>query len=521
MFGNESKPSKIYSYGGLAPVENLDAVVDQMRAGHEFRNALVALERTRRDHYHQILAQSRPEIARLVADIAEMDKQIDTLRTEAKRQHSDRRKRTTSDDLKAGIHSAIDTLKMLRPRLKQLCTAARDDLSVRSQLEQMEARHRDDEKRLYAENRAAWGTKLAVMQSASDFKKGPPPQFKRWEGEGRIAVQIQKGMGIDEVTLGDDTRFRIVLTGQSGRGGRPYAQAWLRIGTNGREPIWAVMPIVYHRPLPPDSRVKWVYLHRYTCGTRNIWKLSIVVSRDQWEIEDAATDGEVAIAVGWKKVDGLLVASWAGSDGATGELILPADELKRWSEPNDRRAIRDHSFNVVRDQVAEFLASVTPAEELTEAAKFLTQWRSPGKLARLLQVWRDHRIAGDEEVFADLEKWNRSDRREWNSEAGQRERAGRWRDNRYRNFVAELRRRYHTAIVREVDYAGLAKLPLPEEDGHVVGEVRWNQRVASPGRLVALIQEGFADCEKVRAAKKAAPARKVQSVPKKRVAKLA
>src|SRR5262249_10084792 len=134
-------------------------------------------------------------------------------------------------------------------------------------------------------------------------------------------------------------------------------RAYLRIGSNAREPVWAEVPVVLHRPLPEDATIKWVYLVRRHVATHEEWWLQFVVAQAQgFAKADAATSGTVAVDVGWRRLaSGLRVAYWVGDDGAEGQLVLPQAILTRLRKVEELQAIRDKHFDAMRGELAAWL----------------------------------------------------------------------------------------------------------------------------------------------------------------------
>lgn len=497
MFGNKSDPSKIYSYGCLPPTTGAEDVEEQMRLGHQYRNELVRLELDRRERVRAALAAACPKIAGTDEMIAAAETELELVSGNVADERMKARSKKSGPAARIR-EELIVALKELRVTRKALVTEAVKWPAVKAALDQVAAGALDRQKELRSKSGLYWGSYLAIEQAMADAKSGMPPKFHRWTGEGRIAVQVQKGMSVEELIRGEDQRCRLVLTGEHGRGGRPFGEFWMRVGSNGRDPVWCVIPFVYHRPIPEDGQIKWAYLHRRRCGTNWRWTLSLVVARKAgWPILDAAPAGEVLIGVGWKAMpDGLQVAYWEGSDGQTGTLTIPAADIKRWIDPAERRSDRDTLFDVQRDRLADWLDSgaIQVPEWLTEITDTIRQWRSVRRLAGVVNHWRTNRFPGDDDTFDWLDTWERQDRREYDSEAGQRARALRWRDDLYRVFVAGLRRTYRKAVIKEVNYADLAIRP---DDRYTPDTPATNRFIASPGRLVALIKEGFVEVEVV------------------------
>jgi hypothetical protein len=509
MFGHESRPSRIWSFGAKPPVLCLDAVREQMFAAHRYRNALVELERTRREKVEARLRDLHPELVSLDARIAAEEAELESARTAIKRTNSRSRSRSATPQQRVVIAEIRARLKDLRAERK----AARKEAFASPQWIASQERINDwassEAKRLRAESGLHWGTYLTVEQSMRGARSGAPPVFRRWTGDGRVAVQLQGGLSVDDLLAAQDRRLRVeVLDGAR-------AVCRLRIGSEGREPIWAQVPMTLHRELPADAQVKWAYLLQRRIGTRTEWRVQLVLARESWEREDRADSGAVGVDMGWRLVEeGLRVAYWVGDDGEEGELILPRRDVGRWAKADDLRSIRDRHFNLIRDVLAAWIKHNDVPEWLAERVATLSHWRSAARLAAVVLMWRDQRFAADAEphpdaaairgglrldqrhygmpegIFALLEAWRKKDKHLYDWECSQRVKAARWRDDMFRNFAAMLRRKYRTARVKAVDWKKMTRAARPEEDD-VDGAVRHYRRVAAVGRLLQLIDESM------------------------------
>ena len=476
--GNHAEPSvpcRIYSYGCLEPTVGLEKILEQMRKGNDYRNSHVRIELDRRDEYYATLSEIDPSIGELHSLTKGMQIEIRKLPRGKEK-----------DEM-------IDQQKAHRDVLKLLCAKAKLADAVKARLKQLDGQNYEEIKELYnSASDVYWATRLVVDAAAKDFKKGCPPEFRRFVGEGRIAVQLQGGLPVNDVDGG--TIFRIVPAGQSKGGRRKFAECWFRVGSTEKgKPEFAVIPFVYHRPLPDGANIKWAYLHRLKCGTRWTWKLSVVVSREcGWPINDAANDGVVSIDIGYKMTsEGLHVATFVASDGGQGDLVIKNDDYNRWLNSNYTKSERKKSFNDFKSYLSDWLSDRDVPDWLSESTNTIGLWKSCSRLSRLYEEWSGNRFVGDDEMFDTLKKWYYADRRAIDMEQGQSSRAIRWRDDMYRNFVSGLRRKYRKVVIRDVDYSVIATA------GYMPDIARRNRFIAAPGRLVSLIVVGFAECEKV------------------------
>lgn len=508
MFGHTSPPSRNWTFGAKAPLLNLDSVREQMRAGHRYRNALVALERERREKVDAKLRALFPALHALEAEIAAAEADLGALRVAIKADNAKRRSRHATPEQVADSKRLKSLLRDLRARRK--IARAEAFRSPEWELAQTTINEwaSTEAKALRAASGLYWGTYLCVEQSMQGARSGPPPVFQSWRGDGRVCVQIQPGLDFAALLSAQDRRLRIEVTGRR-------AVCYLRIGSEGREPIWCAAPVTLHRDLPADALVKWATLRRRRIGTQDEWSLQLTLARAAgWEYTDRASAGQVGIDIGWRlRPSGLRVAYWVGSDGAEGELVLPTDDVGRWAYADRLRSIQGLHFDAIRPVLAAWFRGREHPPWLTmRGVETLSQWRSEARLSALVFEWRSNRLPGDadphpeaaalrellqldhrhygtpESIFDLAAAWRTKSRHLYNWECSQRVKATRWRDNLYRNFAADMRRRYRTVRLEKLDLSRLAKTPEAEEPS-IDQALREYRMVASCGRLRQLLAE--------------------------------
>lgn len=472
MFNNKSLPSKIYSYGGKAPTEGLEAVENQMRLAHAYKNTIVEIERTRRGKTEALLLSLSPELLDLDKKVSGLKAEKEALRDEIKQARAAARKRIKCPELETRVKLVKAELKELYPKLKALKKSIYASATWKTDSEAIETEAKAARLKLRADTDLYWGSYLHVESSLAKIRSGAPPNFHRFDGGGHLAVQIQGGLSPEEASSGKDTRIRITeypkgLFIPGKRQPRKLGNATLhfRIGSEGRAPVWAVIPFTLHRPLDPDSQIKWVHLIRYRIGTHFKWNVQFVLSKKSWARPDVSKTGSLGLNVGWRMKDSgeLRVAYWTGSDGRHEELALPAKWLAGMRKTEDIRSIRDKLFDTVRESFAKWLSSISIPEWLKTATEFLPQWKAQKRLAYVSILWRTQRFAGDEEQFQAIEAWRQRDKHLYCYEANLRDQLQGERTSIYRNFAAAMRRTYQTAILGEMHLPDFHKLPKAEQ----------------------------------------------------------
>lgn len=506
-FGNTAGPTIVYSYYARKPVVGLEIVREQFSLAHTYKNKLIELERLRRDQYAELAKAHYPDIEIWEKLAADADEEIIAIRSEIKKQNTRTRKRTGTPEQQERIRVLKEQRREAMAEVRRLKKDAKENKLFTAELARLNAEYHERQKQERAACGLYWGTYLSVE---SDIPRtGPPPRFQRWDGGGKVCVQIQHGLTIEQVFACTDNRLRIVKPDEAAyQLERPTCAhkrmmrttAMMRIGSDEKGgPIWAEIPILLHRLPPDDAKVKWAYLvRRPAAGTREDWSFQLVLEREKgWGDPLCAQDGSADVRIGWKLTpEGFSVATIKGDDGYHSDVILPRVILDKWQRSESLGALRRNCFNQQLEHLQEWIAEYNLALPawLTEQTAHVAKWRSAGKLAWLLRQWREKRFKGDEEIVEALEAWYKDDLHLKRWEYAEREKCIAMRNEEYRRLAAQLRRAYHTINISGWSLAKLLKKPESEDNRNSRG-ARLYQRIAAPGLLRRLIKAKAAACE--------------------------
>ena len=507
--------ARIYEYGCREPTLHGNLVDDQMRAAHRYRNTLTEIERERRAKARVVLgahADTEPMIVR-IADLVSAREPIVQL---IKATRSSSRSRSESADLRLRSRAIGAEIKALRAQLKEAKRRIAADSQIQAALavidEQAAQRQRDERARCSV----FWGSYLLVEAAAAQARKGKmDPDFRRsthdrdlvdlaghelWLDEGRVGVQIQKGIGIED--LADDTRVQILEApdGREGRRAGTYRRLRIRIGSEGTAPIWAEWPMIMHRPLPSDARIKGVTVSRRHHDRRRWeWRVQIHVDLPATPRKHGPI---CALNLGWcQRDDGGLRAGYViGSDGHEEEIVLSPSVIDRVEKAAKIRSQRDVDLNVMRDALVPWMRGASLPDWIRQRcvldregrdAWHVGQWRSDDRFTRLAQVWRQRRWEGDEIGYSILESWRYRDEHLQRYERGL-ERSGRaHRRELYRRAAAVLARRYATLVIDDTDLRDMQRSPRPDEDRQEIATVKRQQQITAPYELRLTMQSAF------------------------------
>ena len=256
---------------------------------------------------------------------------------------------------------------------------------------------------------------------------------------------------------------------------------WIRVGSVGRAPVWCVLPVVLHRPLPVGGIVTRAKVFRQRVGLRYRWRLQLTVDTmpaPRLGGGDKDPVGTCGIDIGWRKFlgEGLRVAYLAGDDGHTEDLRLPERLVQAFRKVDSISSIRDRMFNKVVALLRRWVAHERIPEWLKEDLKHVDKWRSQRKLAVVIRKWTDNRFREDASMYPFLIRWRKRDRHLCFYAESLRDQVQAGRLDLYRKFAYRVAQRYGTAVLEKMDLREFQRLPRTEDDPDAVG--RWYRKIA-------------------------------------------
>jgi len=529
-------PTRIWSFGALEPTENQKLLLDQLFLANRYYNTLIEIERKRRERFREIRSAAVPELAGCEKRYEQLDAQLEAiLDALPKPKGKSKRKVLTPEAI-----AIKEELKPLSLRMKALRAIFLLDTVAMAQVALT-----DDEANLAIKAaRAAtdlyWGTYLLIERQMEQVRKSKlDPRFRRFAGEGRVGVQLQGGLSTPELLSAEDSRLRLQPRTSTPRVKKPKAQheVRVRVGSDGRAPIWATLPVILHRPLPADAEIKWAWIHVIRVGRRRIYSLQITLESQTFSQKQSGS-GTVAINFGWRaNEDGSRRVAYAVDDSGNEQVFsIPASVEKDFAQANSLRSIRDLHFEEAKRALMGFAALYTKdmPEWYAEEAKFLHQWRNPTRLVRLAQHlaevrpvdrdellrWRHERLGGTQhgrsarrlrsapgqDLFAPfaeviawstkrgvdalnlyLELWRDKDKHLWGWEASLRRSVDLRRNELFRIWAKRMAG-YAEVRMEEFDLRKMTAIPAVGEEPRD-SSFRSAQRAASPGKLRERIAE--------------------------------
>lgn len=523
----------VYRYGCPSWAKLDEATEGQFRLAHELGNELVAIHRRQAEAVAAAWA-THPEVAAAEQRLQDADAAV----SEAVTAGSDERRRGRTKAISPETRKRIAEARAIRREAKaahrEAQNLAYDILKpLFVELQSQERAAIKDTYRIFSQERglywATWNTindshTRAIQAVRARRKQGRSAElrFRRWTGEGSIAVQVQRGADkpprTPELLASATSPWRNVLrvpyldpdewesmsrAEQRGVGRQEIA---LRIGAKERAPIMCTVPIVMHRPLPREAEVTAARLVRRRVGGH--YRLSVVLTVRIPAPEQQGSGPVVSLSLGWRSLGNgaIRVGVWeskgkprasvtTGSEsgleealhpsvtGASGEIVLPASWRAQFDKVAELRSLRDTKLNALRSALVLWLEDHPEiTEELELVPHDVARWRSPARFAALAIRWRE--VPNGTEMRDQLEAWRRQDRHLWEWEANLHDQIVARRREAYRVIAASLADAFGRIVVPDMAISDLAVVPpVDQEDTKQAVLARGQRMMAAPGEL--------------------------------------
>jgi hypothetical protein len=488
----------VYEYGCLPPAGGREAALEQMQRRRRLWNSLVEIERDYRARISAVLRDENTE-----QHLSAARDRLAALRSEIKARRRAERKR--------GVDIADLQEEIVRAKIDIAAAVAAVRESRRARiahqkhsLDLLETERRVAVKRAQADSDLYWcnyDDTIASYETARRraLREGRELRFHGWDGTGKVTVRYQQGLPVAEAH-GADRRLQfdpvdpLAWTSplRSERRKLARSKVRIRVGSQGRQPVWLELPVVLHRPLPADSTIRSASVICERVGCRERWRLLVTVAQP----ERAARQGPaVAVDLGWRLLpEGLRVAYWEDERGDHGQLLLEPAVLWQFSKLNDLKSIQDQHLCAVLDTLGTWSKTSRLPDEID--LSHVGEWRKAWRLLRLYRAWRECRVEGDAAAFAALTAWKeRHDHlHEW--EAHLRDQVIRHRKEVYRRFVASLLRTHGRVFLEDLQLRAMARRDQPEEETR---NYSGSMRVVAAVSVLARMFQEHGDCVRVSA----------------------
>ncbi len=510
-----------YEVRGDVPPE----AVEELHRRHRLQNHLVEIEHSRDAGVAAIWA-AHPDTGLLIKDLETAEERCTELAAELQKQKQRQRTARPDEQRVADLATARTEARSLRQAVKAAKAASRP--YVRDELRAADALRDAAIKAAYGEAVADglyWATvndttarhKTAVQRLIATRAEGRPAQmrFRRWDGTGTLAVQLQR-------QAGDPPRTPALLADATASKWRnaarmhPYpdeaeraemaaylakqAELTVRIGS-GPHKQSVTLPLIVHRPVPASADIAEIRLTRRRTGAtyRVHVTLTCLLPAPPAKAEGALQ----AVHMGWRSLDDrslrAAVITAPGPlplpdgleavrhHGTWAEVIIPARLRSHLEKLEAIQARRDKHREEIHAWLRSWLETHPQHKEAADPDGTLHAWRSPGRFAALAIRLRDADDQALAEASARLEAWRKQDKHLWQAVSHGHDKIIRWRRDNYRQVAAWLAS--EAAVIAVDEWPAGVRLPdITEEDTTQAQRARANARLAAPGELRDLIR---------------------------------
>lgn len=547
--------TRVYRFRALADLP--EPALDELRRAHELANLMVEIEKAHEQRVAELWRQ-HPDLEVLEAEVQTATDAIDDVVARMKR-HKQKTRSTKpdpelKDELKAARKKRVAAKAALRDKKNLVYPALKPEMTKLN--EQLRAELKGTYRSaidggLYWANYNAVRDrhKTAVKAVRSTRRMGKPSdlRFRRWTGEGTLAVQLQRSLdqpprtpttiangetgiwrNVVQLTPAHDPdewgqltraqqrrirvgtlRFRVGSAAGATRVIEETERRLLALGEHTkaqaqsvREDVerdldqrgWVELPVIVHRPIPLDADICMMEVTRRRLGSRYLVHVSVVVRLPTVpaRVEGAA----VAMHVGWRALDdgSIRVAVMAGADHPPEELAPVVRRHDGWSEvviPARWRAQMDYVNGVasIRSKNLDVLKAwilewVSEHPDHSIAGiETIDRWRSPGRFAAL-----SLRLRTDDSIDLafrqQLEAWRKQDRHLWDLEANLRDKILARRNDYFAKVAAWALDDAALVQLDQFKITGLTRRPdVGSEDPDAHRRSRANRVLAAPGWL--------------------------------------
>jgi DNA-directed RNA polymerase subunit RPC12/RpoP len=487
--------------GGDVSYDPPPAVVEQLRAYGRHYNDRIEIVRWSRQQYREARTTHVPDFSVAETAYADARAEVERVRTEIKALRKEARRRAEGTELRAKLTEAVQARKAAGAALRLAKESATESPSLKLASRGINDERTRREKAIRAATPAHWGTYL-MAEDASQIaasKAKVDPAFRRWTPglpvtvappcpEGKIGVQIQstKPLTVAGLYDGRDTRIQLDAPPPKTRHRAEWVRGRIRIGSDGRAPVWAEFEVRNRHDMPLDARITWAWINRRRFGTHWRHALCIGVERAA-PAQHANIDRALAIDINMRLVPGGVRLGYSYDGNALREYVVPQEIVDKLRHGEEVSSSRDLEFDRFRDELAGWLKTADVSPWVREKTEHLGLWHSHERLAAVVLHWRVNRFDGDEAMYPRAEQWRAQDRHLANYRHGDRRAAENRRLDLYRRWAAEILRDHGTVVVAAWDWSQIARRPKVEDENAVPEAVRSMRFAVAPSELVAVL----------------------------------
>lgn len=456
--------TKVFQYGVRINKLSIPKVREQLVLAHTTYNAIIAeIKRIDRNTRQWLQEQAGSEAQRLWDEI----QQLAVLWDEAKATDDRDRLKEVAEVRRALWREWYPLLHQARKDHKEDIKMLMAGIGERADCTTYQIRSEA------VRNGLGWATANAVLKAAlqaqsKQWPKFKEPNFRRAADMPHRILELQftDAGGIGVVDLFNN--YREISVTPSIAGKRIYTPFRMTLGAGeNKESITGT--VQYHRPLPPEARIKYARLVEHRIGKDTRYYLQFVATGlSLEEISESNPDDQslAALDFGWYyEDDGRRIAGFSNCPIADkASVIRLAPEIDGMfdhaeKKKTERDTLRDEIVAALKSTAEDEIKQAPPeiADELLALRKRPAQHVGQRKLASIVNRWRQHE-EGSSSILGQLESWRLRDKQLWQDESHIGFRARNRRKKQYEDIALSLVRRHRAIIIDTPELAETAKV---------------------------------------------------------------
>lgn len=480
-------------------------VEHQFTLAHRHRNLLTQILLRGRERYWEIIRQHlHLDLESLEKQAEELSNEIATFSKQITDWKKENRTAKTHPQLATRLRYAKTKKNGIATQIKATITAAKEDPTLKAAVAQHEkgidTQIREARNHYSGQLGLYWANYLDNERAANQARYGlKNPKYRRWTGEGKIAIQFQGGLSVKNLFRCKDKLLRLIEPDQSHittngkiRGQARKVRALYRVASNPKgSPRWISLDVTMHRALPQNGVLKWAHLQREKAPSaagksyRSITKdydyyLCLTVEEPPPPL---IHPHKVAIETGWRLFPkSLRVAVALGSDQTIQELHLSKEWIEGKQKVQSLKSIIDRETNKtaaeLKNQYPDIATALDQESKIPhrQAAALLRLYDEIPALQPVIAPWRTHHLH--------LIRYAK----------GLNQRLDRQRRERYRHFVSALAKTYSICAIADFDLTTLIRTDLTKDKKP--DTPNWYRSIANTSSLTRMLRERL-DCRKL------------------------
>jgi hypothetical protein len=453
---------------------------DELFLMNRLWNRLVEIERENRTQFYAIIARNK-EVQATAGELAAITADLERLEQEM----------AQGGPTRETYLNRVEEVRERVAQLKKHLASVRKDAQRKARLElsALEISRRGAVKLARQQSGLWWGNYNAVVASFEQGRRtslrrsGGELRFRHFDGSGRITNQIKRETRLSAFLEGKHSQVAIGKVPDAAwchpsRGERRRLQRtsltatiYTRNGGGRRTVTW---PMFMHRPIPAESIIKRVVVHRRRAGLSWRWNVVFTCAESLAQPE-GRTGRTVAVNLGWRRFsDEIRVATTIDNVSLQPRfVVIPGEMISGFALVERLQARR----STMRRNILRLLKSIdwshAPAtlEECARPVVTDANVRS-SLIARLAVEWRSYQD-WQPEFYSAVEEWRVNDRKVLLWEYNQREKLLNRRNDLFRCAVRDLFASAGTILVNHIDLGKIAQnktyvLPLGSQRYRII-----------------------------------------------------